>query len=308
MIALRVAAIAAIVAGVTLAQFSSHLQGVVLDASGSVIPSASVKLKNLSTGVEQAAKTNEAGVYRFSSLLPALMRSPLRRRVSVAFCEDKPVDGPDCGLNLTLKVAGTSERVQVVAEAPPLDTSDMRLQTTIQTEKLESLPLFGRNFMALAAVAPGVTGYGLVSGGSSGNTMDNFAIEKFVDASGNGRNYSGNLMTMDGLNVTSNIIQGVANLSPNPDSVQELAVQTNTFSVEQGKASSIQVAITTKSGTNEFHGTGSYFFNNQDLQARTIFTSAYAPFRKHMVAGTLEDRWSETRPSSSLPRRPCARR
>ena len=56
-----------------------------------------------------------------------------------------------------------------------------------------------------------------------------------MDASGNGRNYSGNQFTLDGLNITSNILQGTANLTPNPDSVQEVAVQTNTFNVEHGQ-------------------------------------------------------------------------
>src|SRR5260370_35428931 len=92
---------------------------------------------------------------------------------------------------------------------------------------------------------------------------------------------------MDGLNVTSNIIQGVSNLSPNPDSIQEVSIQTNTFSVEQGKASSILVNVTSKSGTNQFHGTGSYFFNNQDLRARTEFTTKYGPYKRHDLAGPV---------------------
>jgi len=89
------------------------------------------------------------------------------------------------------------------------------------------------------------------------------------------------------LNVTSNILQGTANLSPNPDSVQEVAIQTNTFSVENGRGSSVQVAITTKSGTNDYHGTGSYFFTNEQLRARTLFTNKYEPFSRHDMSATF---------------------
>ena len=98
---------------------------------------------------------------------------------------------------------------------------------------------------------------------------------------------SGNNFVVDGLNTTSNIIQGVANLSPNPDSIQELSIQTNTFSVEEGRASSIQVRVTTKSGTNQFHGTGSYFFFNDHLYARTPFVTKYEPFKRHDMSGTF---------------------
>lgn len=271
-----------------LAQFSSNVQGVVQDPSRAVIPGATVKIRNTETGVMLSGKSSGAGVYRFSSLAPGpyeLTVSADGFRTVAARVELRTAQTAE--VNVVLPLLAASEQVQVTAEPPALDPADVRIQTTIQSEKLTDLPLVGRNFMMLAAVAPGVTGRGAQVGGSSGNTQDNFALEKFVEASGNGRNYSGNQYTVDGLNVSSNIVQGVTNLSPNPDSVDEVAVQTNSFTVEQGKASSVQVAVTTKSGTNQYHGAGSYLFNNQDMQARTIFTDKYAPFRKHMVAGAL---------------------
>jgi len=137
------------------------------------------------------------------------------------------------------------------------------------------------------ALGSGITGHGAVGGGAPADAPDNFSTEKTVEASGNGRNQSGNQFTLDGLNVTSNILQGTANLSPNPDSVQEVAIQTNTFNVENGRGSSVQVAITTKSGTNDYHGTGSYFFTNENLRARTLFTNKYEPFARHDMSATF---------------------
>ena len=69
--------------------------------------------------------------------------------------------------------------------------------------------------------------------------------------------------------------------------MQEVAIQTNTFSVENGRGSSVQVAITTKSGSNDYRGTGSYFFTNEQLRARTLFTTQYEPFSRHDMSATF---------------------
>ena len=279
----------AVLAGQTgWGQFSSNIQGTVSDPSGALIAGAGVKVVNTGTGVERATETTGAGVYRFSSLPPgdyevtAQSEGFRPRTVRLTLLTAQTAD-----VNMSLELQAATEQLAVIAEAPILATADSRTQATIEERTLDNLPLFGRNMLGLAAVAPGVTGFGNTSGGAPGNAPDNFSTEVRIDVSANGRNSSGNQFTVDGLNVTSNIIQGVSNLAPNPDSVQEVAIQTNTFSVEQGVASSMQVAITTKSGTNELHGTGSYFFNNQDMWARTVFTGRRQPFKRHLFNGTL---------------------
>jgi hypothetical protein len=189
-------------------------------------------------------------------------------------------------VNLTLKVRAAAEEVTVTAEAPILNLSETRVQATMQRDMLMELPLKSRDGLSLATIAPGVTGLG--SSGSAGfGAADNFANERMLDFNAGGRNLSGNQYTVDGLNVTSNIMQGTTNLSPNPDSIEEVSIQTNTFSVEQGRASALQVSMTTKSGTNQFHGTGTYTFNNQDLTARTVFTKQYEPFKRNYLNGTF---------------------
>ena len=260
-------------ANLGLAQFSSNIQGVVQDPSEAVIPDADVRLRNLDTQVERRTSTGPAGVYRFASLAPgnyevlAEASGFQPRSVELSLLTAQTAD-----LNLVLEVRGTAERVVVSGEAPLLATADSRVSTTINERELHDLPLQGRNFLGLMAITPGVTGTGLLGGNSIQTVADNFEIEKFIDANSNGRNGSGNFFMMDGLSVTSNIWPGGINISPNPESIEEVAIQTSSFSVEQGRSSSIAVAITTKSGTNEYHGSGTYYFTNQDFLARTVFT------------------------------------
>ena len=86
-------------------------------------------------------------------------------------------------------------------------------------------------------------------GGTPGSGVDNYSTETAVDVSANGQGTVANKFIIDGLNVTSGIRQGVLNLTPNPDTIQETSIQVNTFSSEYGGGSSIQMASTTKSGT-----------------------------------------------------------
>ncbi|NUN00286.1 MAG: TonB-dependent receptor [Bryobacteraceae bacterium] len=269
------------------AQFSSNVQGVVRDPSESVVPGATATLKNVSTGVETSATTNNAGYYRFSSLAPGQYELTVRaagfQATTVAVTL---LTASTATIDVALKVSAAAEQVTITAEVPILNLSETRVQTTLQRDMIMELPLKSRDGLSLATVAPGVTGLG--SSGSAGfGAADNFANERMLDFNAGGRNLSGNQYTVDGLNVTSNIMQGTTNLSPNPDSIEEVSVQTNTFSVEQGRASALQISMTTKSGTNDFHGTGTYTFNNQDLTARTVFTRRYEPFKRNYVNGTF---------------------
>src|SRR6185369_15924089 len=203
---------------------------------------------------------------------------------TVAF---KLTTGENLNLPVALKVATAQQTVDVTSEAPVLNTAESRTQVTLETAALTSLPLAGRNMISLVTTAPGVIGLGTVAGGSPGSGVDNFSTETQVDASGNGAGSVGNMYMVDGLDVTSAIRPGVLNLTPNPDSVQEVSIQTNTFSVEYGRASSIQMAMTTKSGTDSLHGTASDYFTNQRLFAGTEFVHKYAPYHSNNMSATI---------------------
>jgi len=273
---------------VAYAQFSSTLEGVVQDPSGALIPGADVKLTNLGTHVTQTTTTDSGGNYRFVSLAPG------QYEVNVTV---KGFAGSSVQLNLltaqlmnlpvTLGLSTQREAVTVSAKPPVLDTSDSRSEMTLTNQPIATLPLAGRNLINIITMAPGVEGTGTVTGGSPGSAVDNFSTELQVDASANGRSTISNMFVIDGLDITSDVRPGVLNVIPNPDSIQEAAIQTNTFTVEYGRASSIQMLMTTKGGTDQFHGNASDYFNYQALWAGTEFVHSYAPFHSNNMSGTI---------------------
>lgn len=270
------------IAAPAFAQFSAAVQGTVFDPSGAAVPKAQVALKNARTGISLDLQTNAAGFYRFSALAPGDyevrvetqgFRPSLTRLVLTT--------GQTRDLNLELELKTTGETVSVTAEAPVLDTSESRLQLTMDQKKMRDLPLLNNSLFALLSLAPGVTG---LNGAS-----DNFNPEYFAGMSANGASPRGNTYNVDGLSITSNITNGTANLGVNPEAVEELTVETNTFKAEQGLGSSIVVSITSKAGSNQFHGAANYWFTNQDMRARTSlpFIAAYAPFKRNNVSGSF---------------------
>ena len=141
------------------------------------------------------------------------------------------------------------------------------------------MPLENRGTFNLVNAAPGVSGF------TQGN--DNFANEQTPNASANGHYSGGNLYVLDGISITSNITGGTGNISPNSESLQEIALQTNTFSLDFAGGSGVTIEMTTKAGNNRFHGSGDYSFLNQDLQAYSLFVHQYTPFKTQYVSGTF---------------------
>ncbi|MGA3034390.1 MAG: carboxypeptidase-like regulatory domain-containing protein [Terracidiphilus sp.] len=253
------------------AQFNANVQGTVLDPKGNAIPGAKVTLINSQTGVQQQTTNDSTGFYRFDSLAPGdysvstTVSGFEPATVTFSLTTDQTREVP-----LNLKIQATSSTVTVNTEEPLIDTSDSRFEQTLDTAAVTDLPLAGRNPTNVITIAPGVTGTGgQNSPGSS--TSTNFAPENWVNASANGQGATGNQYVVDGMDVTSTIRPGVLNLTPNADTVQEISVQTNTYTVDFGRAASIQTVMTTKSGTNEFHGVASEYYQYQNLAARGEF-------------------------------------
>jgi len=192
------------------------------------------------------------------------------------------------GINITLAPATSTQAVTIVSEAPPLDTDDSRIQATLNSTTVTELPALNRNLWHVLTVAPGVVGTGTHAAGESpGGGADNFGTQT-PDMSANGRSYTGNRVIVDGMDATSPVQNGNIVYAPPPDAVQEVSMQSNSWDAENNLGSSILIQVTTKSGTNQFHGTGDWLFTNQDLLARTVFTpSSYNPFKRSDVLGTF---------------------
>jgi hypothetical protein len=270
------------------AQFSGSIEGNVTDPTGGGIANASITLVNTATNVSQKTTSGADGNYRFVSLAPGSYRiSGTGAGFQTTTTNITLTTGQNLNVPISLQVAGTSTSVEVTAAAPVLDTAETRNQETIQQKELNAVPLSGRNMIGLVTLAPGVTGRGLSGSGVQGAAGDNFSTEQSVDASANGRSSNANMYVVDGLDVTSNIRPGVVNLSPNPDSIQEETTSVNTFSSEYGRGSSVVYTMTTKSGTDQFHGLASDYFTYQGFYAGTEFTKHYFPFHLNNMSANI---------------------
>ena len=273
-------------ASAAFAQFTASIQGEVKDPSGAGVAKATVHLVNTATGVTAVATSDEAGNYRFVSLAPGSYKITAeaagfaKSEANVTLLTEQNLTVP-----LSLKVGSVSESVVVSTEAPIVDTADSRVQMTLENQGVAQLPIIGRNLVTLVTMAPGVSGLGTSTSGSPASGVDNFSTEEQVDASANGQGQNNNQYVIDGLDVTSGIRQGVLNLTPQPESIQETSVQVNTFSVEHSRAAGLQTIFTTRSGTDSFHVSASDWFNNQKMFANQHFVSSaenkYKPFHSN---------------------------
>jgi len=281
-------AIIVLCASVSYGQFNASIQGVVRDPSGAIVPNASLTLVNVATQVSATAKSDDNGNYRFVSLAPGPYQvsaeAPGFAKTTVNLTLET---SQNLNVPVSVNVASASQAVEVTAEAPLLNTAETRNQLTLQSQTLSTLPLPGRSMISLATLAPGAVGRGTSAQGSPGSGVDNYSTETQVDLSANGQGSVGNMFIVDGLDISSAIRPGVLNLTPNPDSIDEASVQTNTYAVDYGRASSIQMVMTTKSGSDTFHGNISDYFTNQHLFAGTEFIHNYSPFHSNNMSASL---------------------
>jgi hypothetical protein len=274
------------------AQFTASIQGVVQDSSGAGIAKATVRLVNASTAVSGETTTDSAGNYRFVSLAPGHYKVTVEATgFSKVQSDFTLLTEQNLSVPITLKVGSITEAVTVTTEAPVVDTADSRTQLTIENEAVAQLPVNGRNMVTLVTLAPGVSGLGTTGNGipghagTPGSGVDNYSTEQQVDASANGQGQMNNMYVIDGLDVTSGIRQGVLNLTPNPDSIQETSIQVNTFSSEYSRAGGLQTVFTTRSGTDQYHGSAADYFNYQNMFARQYFGSQkYQPFHSNNMS------------------------
>ena len=246
------------------AQFSSSVQGNVLDEKSAAIGKATVTLVNIDTKVTAIRTADEAGSYRFVSLAPGNYEiSAAAASFTTTKVDFTLQTAENREIPLTLSVGQVASTVSVTAQAPLLDVSDSRNQLTIDSQSIQSLPLAARNPTSLIGLTPGVSGLGSVG-------YTNFFTEN-ADYSANGRGNNGNQYVLDGLDINIDVNPGVLTLVPNADALSEMSVQTNTYAVDYGKTSSMQTIMTTKSGTDQYHGFGSIYYTYQGLNARGEF-------------------------------------
>jgi hypothetical protein len=243
--------------------------GTVTDPSGAAIANAPVVLTNLGTNDKRTATTNADGLYQFVNLPPAqysvevsqtgfskVVRSPVTVQTESTTT-----------INLALKVGDVSQTVEVSAQTPLLQTETSSLGQVIDQRKTNEIPLNGRNPMNLVALVPSVVPQGQAMQNPNGTNP--FAWGNFQIGGGMANQA---MVWLDGSPVNAAYINLTA-LVPTQDSLQEFKVATNNLSPEYGRFAGGVVNFTTKSGTNDLHGTAWEYLRNKELNANTFFNN-----------------------------------
>lgn len=176
---LPAAAFLAAACGTAWSQFNSAIQGVVTDVSQAVVPDATVRVVNVTTGVVRQASTASDGLYRVLSLAPGEYRVTVEK-VGFQTAEETSVSlaiNQTARVDFALKLGAVSEKVTVVATAPVVETEQGRVSGEIDSRQLREMPLNTRNLLNLLALEPGMTGRGLSAGYGTGSPGDSFAGE-----------------------------------------------------------------------------------------------------------------------------------
>ncbi len=249
---------------------TADILGTVTDASGAVVPNATVTLTNLGTNQTRVAQSSGSGDYTFT-LLPVGHYSVSVKATGfeASINKDLSVEAGDRARNdVHLQTGSASTTVEVQATTPLLQADSATVSSTVTAKAVQDLPLNGRNFVQLVALVPGANegqGNGLSSGGRPDDRRTNAA-----GLSVNAQDSSLNNWVVDGVDDNERII-GTIGVKPNVEGIQEITVQTNSYAAEAGRTAGGVINIVTRSGTNQFHGSAYEYFRNDVFDGRNYF-------------------------------------
>src|SRR6266436_957118 len=248
---------------------TAKVSGTVSDPSGAVVPNASVTIRNQQTSQARSAKTDSSGGYEFS-FLPIGVYSLSVEAAGFQKAEVAPfplsVD-QEARVDVKMTIGQAAETVQVTAGAILMQTENSTVGTVINSQQVAELPLNGRSFVQLALLTPGV------NPGTPGSiTVRRLrgAVGQSVGMSANGARDTQNRFYYDGIEAMD-LDSYSFSFSPSIDAIDQFKVQSSTYSAEVGGAPGGQVNLTTRSGTNLFHGTAWEFNRNDAFTALNGF-------------------------------------
>jgi hypothetical protein len=271
------------------AQYRASIQGVVTDTTGAVIPGATLTLTDLGTNEKQVRTSNDAGVYNFNALPPdtfslVVTRDGFQKKVlsKLQLIPEQPN-----AVNIQMEVGAASSTVTVDASTvSALDTETANVGRSITENEVQHMPTFQRDVTSLIQLAPGVLADGAQSGGGTGfqspgtqtgassggggnlgHSSSIFATENGASANANGGQFQNNGYTVDGISTVSAVWGGSTVVTPSEDSVANVKIVTNAYDAENGRFSGALTEITSKSGTNEIHGSFFIQVNRPGLNA-----------------------------------------
>lgn len=275
----------------TCQESGASLSGIVTDPSGAVITTAKVSATNDATGVTNKTITNSSGYYTFPALQPGTYTLSVSATGFKTSVQKNVVLYAQTASELPFKLVlgGTTQTVTVTATPPTLSYNSASLAEIVPPKAINSLPLMGQNVYSLLTVAPGITGLGtLQSSPNTGN--DVFATTSAPAINAGGRSFESNLFSLNGNNTTATPVGGTAQATPLPDTVSQMRISTNDYDAQYGGAAGMVVNVTTKSGTNQYHGDLFEYHTNSTLSSRNVFQStpgSVHAFRRNEFGGTL---------------------
>lgn len=265
---------------------SASVSGRVIDPSSAIVRKAQITFTDMAKGTSQTTQTNDGGFYSLPFVQPGIYTLTVessgfkrfeRTKITVETAQSLVVD-------VRLQVGDVSQSVMVDGSGSYINTTDASVSTVVDRQFVENIPLNGRSFQSLLTVVPGVQlvpsngiGYGgevAVNGQrteSNNFTVDGISANTGVStfAGGVGGGYSGTVPGESALGTT----QSMASI----DDLQEFRATTSTYSAEYGRTPGGQFTFSTRSGTNEWHGSAFDYFRNDALDANNYFNKRTEP-------------------------------
>ena len=272
------------IAPVCWAQFNASVTGTITDTTGAVIPGAKITLTSDATHVTKSTVSSAQGFYQFSELPPGSytvtveasnFKKATYNNVAVSAETPRTVDAH-------LSAGAAAQTVTVNGnEIPALQTADANIGSTIGTEALHRLPTVGRDPYELLRTTVGVLGDSARSGGNGGalflpnqgaggvgqSNSGIFQTENQIQVAAAGQRPTSNTYLLDGVSIDSLSHGGAAVLTPSEEAIDQITVTSSDFSAQDGRNVGLQTKVVSKSGSNQFHGTGSFLYDEPGLNA-----------------------------------------
>ena len=247
----------------------ASLSGTVFDPQQQAVPGAAVQLMSDSTGASRQVTSNEQGIFQVTGVLPGAYKLTVQAAGFAQLTQNVTLEvGQQMTLGVGLKVSSLTTTVDVKTETiNVLRTTDASVGEVVEPTSIRNLPLNGRMLIDLVLTVPGAHESHGAQAGDMSPLYWRPGQRSAVSIGGNRPN--ANYFLLDGATNTDPTFNTL-NFSPSPDSVQEFKVQTGSYAAEMGGAGGGQVNIVTRTGTNQFHGTGYEFLRNGALDANTF--------------------------------------
>ncbi len=275
-----------------MASVGGSISGTVKDPSGSVLPHAHVRVREVNTGLSYGTTTDRRGYFTLPVLpvgryeldveapgFGAYRRKSIRLNTNAALT-----------FNIELAVGSVEQTVSVSDSSLHIETSSTQLGAVISGRELKAVPLNGRSYTDLLALQPGVAPATAITDSTvqdvGATIMDPSGDLDPGTLSVNGQRETANSFLVNGSAVQESVNSGTA-IIPNLDSIAEFRIVTSNFDAEYGEFSGGQITVITKSGTNRLHGRVFDFLRNTSLDARNYFSPARGAFEQNQFGGTL---------------------